>query len=93
MKIDIGDLPIAKVELLQIRWNICWCCWFMSKGKVAIHWQLFTWTLVKEIIQLLTTVTCNLSISKVAGVFNVSEYNERQACELRLQVGILSIIE
>ena len=46
-----------------------------------------------EIIQLLTTVPCNLSISKVAEVFNVSEYNERQACELRLQVGILSIIE
>ena len=44
-----------------------------------------------EIIQLLTVVTCDLSISKVAEVFNISGYTARQACELRLQKGILSM--
>ena len=38
-----------------------------------------------EVIQLLTIVPCNLSMSKVAEVFNVSEYTARQARELILQ--------
>ena len=46
-----------------------------------------------EIIQLLTIVPCDLSISKVAEVFNVSVYTARQAPELRLQKGILSMPE
>ena len=46
-----------------------------------------------EIIQLLTIVPCDESISKVAEVFNVSEYTIIHACELRLQKGILSIPE
>ena len=46
-----------------------------------------------EIIQLLTIVPCDESISKVAEVFNVSEYTIRHVCELRLQKEILSIPE
>ena len=38
-------------------------------------------------------VPCDLSISKVAEVFNVSEYTARQACELTLRKEILSIPE
>ena len=38
-------------------------------------------------------VPCDLSISKVAEVFNISEYTARQACELRLRKGILSMPE
>ena len=43
-----------------------------------------------EITQLLTNVIGDLSISKVAEVSNISEYTARQACELRLQKGIIS---
>ena len=45
------------------------------------------------IIQLFTIIPCDLSISKVAEVFNVSEYPARQAHELRLSKGILSMRE
>ena len=38
-------------------------------------------------------VPYDLSISKVVEVFNVSEYTARQACEMRLWKGILSIGE
>ena len=38
-------------------------------------------------------VPCDLLISKVAEVFNVSEHTARQARELRLRKGILSIPE
>ena len=46
-----------------------------------------------EIIPLLTIVPCNLSVSKVAKVFIISEYTARQARELILQKGILSMPE
>ena len=46
-----------------------------------------------EIIQLLTIVPCDLPISKVVEVFKVPEYTARQACELRLRKGILSMPE
>ena len=46
-----------------------------------------------EIIQLLTIVPCDLPICKVAEAFNVSEYTARQARELRLPKGILSMPE
>ena len=46
-----------------------------------------------KFIQLLTIVSRDLSISKVAEVFNVPEYNARQACDLRLRKGILSMPE
>ena len=38
-------------------------------------------------------VPCDLSISKVAEVFNVSEHTARQACELKIAKRILSIPE
>ena len=47
----------------------------------------------REIIQLLTIVPCDLSISKIVGIFNVSEYTAKQSCDLRLQKGILSMPE
>lgn len=46
-----------------------------------------------KIIQLLTIVPCDFSISKVAEVFNVSTYTATQAHNLRLKKGILSIPE
>ena len=48
-----------------------------------------------EIIQFSTIVPSDLSISKAAKVFNVSEYTAGQACELRLRLrkGILSMPE
>ena len=46
-----------------------------------------------KIIQLLTIVPCDLSISKVREVFIISEYTARQAHELRLQKGIPSMPE
>ena len=53
------------------------CCWLVEliKEKVAITEDR------GEIIQLLTIVPCDLSISKVAEVFNFSEYTAKQACE------------
>ena len=47
----------------------------------------------REIIQLLTIVPCDLSISKIVRIFNVSEYTAKQSCDLRLQKGILSMPE
>ena len=47
----------------------------------------------REIIQLLTIVPCDLSISKIAEIFNVSEYTAKPSCDLRLQKGILSMLE
>ena len=38
-----------------------------------------------EIIELLAIIPCHLSISKVAEIFNISEYTTRQIRELRLQ--------
>lgn len=46
-----------------------------------------------KIIQLLTIVPCDFSISKVAEVFNVSTYTATQVRNLRLKKGILSIPE
>ena len=47
----------------------------------------------REIIQLLSIVPCDLSISKIAEIFNVSEYTAKPSCDLRLQKGILSMLE
>ena len=47
----------------------------------------------REIIQLSTIVPCDLSMSKVAEIFYVSEYTARQARQLRVQEGIVSIPE
>ena len=65
------------------------CCQLVEqiKEKLAITENR------EEIIQLLTIVFCDLSISKVAEVFNISEYTAREACELRLRKGILSMLE
>ena len=65
------------------------CCWLdeLIKEKLVITENR------GEIIQLLTIVPCDLSISKVSEVLNISEYTARQARELRLQKGILSMPE
>ena len=65
------------------------CCWMVKliKERLAVTEDR------REIIQLSTIVPCDLSISKVAEIFNVSEYTARQARQLRVQKGIVSIPE
>ena len=46
-----------------------------------------------KMFQLLTILPCDISISKVAEDFKVSEYTTRQACEFKLQKGMLSMPE
>ena len=57
------------------------CCWLVElfKEKLVITEDK------GEIIELLTIIRCHLSISKVAEIFNISEYTTRQIRELRLQ--------
>ena len=65
------------------------CCWLVEliKKKLGITEDR------GEIIQLLTISPYDLSISKVAEVFNISEYTARQAHKLRLQKGIFLMSE
>ena len=64
----------------------CWQLVELIKEKLAI-------TEDRGEIIILTIVPCNLSTSKVAEVFNISEQNARKARRLRLQKGILSMPE
>ena len=64
----------------------CWQLVELIKEKLAF-------TEDRGEIIILTIVPCNLSTSKVAEVFNISEQNARKARRLRLQKGILSMPE
>ena len=65
------------------------CCWLVEliKEKLAIAEDR------GKMFQLLTILPCDISISKVAEDFKVSEYTTRQACEFKLQKGMLSMPE